>query len=46
MCLAVYLVQVEVVVYTERDEVGQALCGEVLFGDAQLLVAECALVDA
>ena len=41
-----YLVKVEVVVYTQRDEVGQALGGEVLFGDAQLLVAKGALIDS
>lgn len=43
---ASHLVEVEVVVDTERDQVGQALGGEVLFGDAQLLVAEGALIDA
>lgn len=41
-----YLVQVEVVVDTKRDEVGQGLGGQVVFGDAQLLVAEGALIDS
>lgn len=47
VCLTVsYLVKVEVAVYTKRDKVGQALGGNVLFGDAQLLVAEGALIDS
>lgn len=41
-----YLVKVEVVVYTKRDQVGQTLGGKILFGDAQLLVAEGALIDS
>lgn len=47
MCLSVwYLIKVEVVVYTERHKMGQAFGGEVLFGDAQLLVGEGALIDS
>lgn len=41
-----YLVKVEVAIYTKRDKVGQALGGKVLFGDAQLLVTEGALIDS
>lgn len=47
VCLAVeYLVEVEVVVYTKRDQVRQNLGGEVFFGDAQLLMGEGALIDS
>lgn len=47
LCLtASYLVKVKVAVYTKRDEVGQALGCKVLFGDAQLLVTEGALIDS
>lgn len=41
-----YLIQVEVVVYAERDKVGQALGGKVLFWDAQLLVGKGAFIDS
>lgn len=40
-----YLIEIEVVVYTEGDEVGQTLGSKMLFGDAQLLVVECTLID-
>lgn len=46
LCDLAYLVQVEVAVYAQRHQVRQALSGEVLFGDAQLLVTEGAFVDS
>lgn len=46
LCDLAYLVQVEVAVYAQRHQVRQALTGEVLFGDAQLLVTEGAFVDS
>lgn len=45
-CDLAYLVQVEVAVDAQRHQVRQALGGEVLFGDAQLLVTEGAFVDS
>lgn len=41
-----YLIEVEIAVYTQRDEVRQALGCQVLFGDAQLLVSKGALVNS
>lgn len=41
-----YLIEVEIAVYTQRDEVRQALACQVLFGDAQLLVSKGALVNS
>lgn len=41
-----YLIEVEIAVYTQRDEVRQALGCQVLFGDAQLLMSKGALVNS
>lgn len=46
LCDFTYLVQIEVAVYAQRHQVRQALRGEVLFRDAQLLVTEGAFVDS